>query len=96
MKLRILADKAVFNGRSVEVIELSYKHKPINDSGMIWEVENHFEAGFWSLIRRCYPNRKVELRFRSDGRFRSIEELQGIVYKEGWLSEEFMFSVVEL
>lgn len=96
MKLRIIADKPVFNGRSVEDIELSGKHRPINDTMLIWDSEDHFEKGYWSLLRRCYPNRKVELRFRTDGRFRSIEELRGIVYKEGWLSEDFLFSVIEL
>lgn len=96
MKLRIIADKPVFNGRSVETIELSGKRKPINHSELIWEREDHFEAGFWALLRKDYLGRTIELRFRSDGRYRPIEELRGVKYKDGWYYEDFMFSVIQL
>ena len=96
MKLRIVADKPVFNCRSVEDIELSGKHRPINYSKDVWWIEDHFEAGFWSLFRKCHFGITIELRFRADGRFRSIEELKGYVYKEDCLYEHFLFSVFEI
>lgn len=96
MKLRIIADKPVFNCKSVEDIELSGKHRPINDTRLIWWLEDHFEAGYWSLLRKCHCGKTIELTFRSEGRFRSIEELRGYIYKEDCLYEEFLFSVIEL
>ena len=96
MKLRIIADKPIFNGRSVEDIELSGKHRPINGTREHWWLEDHFVAGFWSLLRKCNFGKTIELRFRAEGRFRSIEELRGYTYKEDCLYEEFLFSVIEL
>lgn len=96
MKLRIVADKPVFNCRSVEDIELSGKHRPINYSKGVWWIEDRFEAGFWSLFRKCHFGKTIELRFRADGRFRSIEELRGYVYKEDCLYEDFLYSVFEI
>lgn len=96
MKLRIIADKPVLNCSYVEDIELSGKHRPINDTRLHWRVEDHFEAGYWSLLRKCNFGKTIELTFRSEGRFRSIEELKGYVYKEDYLYEGFLFSVIEL
>lgn len=96
MKLKIVADRAVFNGRTSEVIELSGKKLPINQSKDIWWIEEYFECGFWSLCRGLGDWKIVELRFRSEGRHKEIEELKGIVWVDEEVYEDFLFSAIEL
>lgn len=96
MKLKIVADKAVFDGKTFDVIELSGKKLPINQSKFVWWIEEYFECGFWSLCRGIGDEKIVELRFRSEGYHKEIEELKGIVWIEDEVYEDFLFSAIEL
>lgn len=95
MKLRIVADLPVFNGKTSETLELSGKKKPINGSTKNWWIEEHFDECFWALCREVSEDEVLEFRFRSIGRHMEIEELIGIIYLQDEVYTTFFFSAIE-
>lgn len=95
MKLRIVADLPVFNGKTSETIELSGKKKPINASSKSWWIEEHFDEDFWALCREMNENEVLEFRFRAIGMHKELEELIGIICIEDEVFAPFLFSAIE-
>lgn len=95
MKLRIVADLPVFNGKTSETIEVSGKKKPINESSKNWWVEECFDKCFWALCREVSEEEVLEFRFRSIGRHKEMEELIGIICLRDEVFTTFFFSAIE-
>lgn len=95
MKLRIVADIPVFNGKTSETLELSGKKKPINRSSKNWWVEEHFDEGFWALCREVSEDEVIEFRFRAIGRSKELEELIAIKCLKDEVFTIFFFSAIE-
>ena len=95
MKLRIIADLPVFNGKTSETLEVSGKKKPINESSKYWFIEEHFDECFWALCREIGEDVVLEFRFSLIGRHRDIEELIGVIYIKDEVFDTFLFSAIE-
>lgn len=96
MKLLIVADRKVFNGKKGEVIEISGKRKPINASSESWWIEECFDRGYWALCKVIDEDSIAEFRFRAIGMHKEIEELKGIIWFRDEKYEEFLFSAMEM
>ncbi len=96
MKIKIVADRAVFNGKTYDVIEVSAKKKPINQSSFLWWIEDYFEDGYWALCRPIANGEIVELRFKAVGYHREIEEIKGVVSSIDEPCYDFLFSAIEI
>ena len=96
MKLIIVADRQMFDGKLSEAIEISAKRKPINKSSENWWIEEYFENGYWALCREIDVDKIAEFRFRAVGMHKEIEELKGIIWLDYEKYEEFLFSAIEM
>lgn len=96
MKLLIIANSPVFDGRKREYVEITNKKKPINRSRKNWRIEEYYDKGYWSLCREVDKDKVAEFRFRAMGRLKTIEELKGFVWLKDEKCEEFLFSAIEM
>lgn len=96
MKLLIIADSPVFDGKKREYVEISNKKKPIAQSRKNWWIEEYYDKGYWSLYREIDKDKIVEFRFRAIGRHKEIEELKAFVWLKDEKCEEFLFSAIEM
>lgn len=96
MKLLIIADSPVFDGKKREYVEISNKKKPINQSRKKWWIEEYYDKGYWSLCREIDKDKIAEFRFRAIGRHKDIEELKAFVWLKDEKCEEFLFSAIEM
>lgn len=96
MKIIIVADRQMFNGKLSEAIEVSGKRKPINESSKSWWIEEHFDKEYWALCRKIDKDKIAEFRFRAIDRYKEIEELKGVIWLGDEKYEEFLFSAIEM
>lgn len=96
MKLLIITDRQMFDGKKREYIEISGRGKPINKSSKKWRMEEYFDKGYWALCRKIDKDKIAEFRFSAKGMLKEIKELKGIIWLGDEKYEVFPFSALEM
>lgn len=96
MKLKIVANRAVFGGRCTKSITLNRNYEPSGKSCDEWCTTDYKEDGWWSLTCELSDSKLCELEFKTNDSERTLEPIKGLIWINDSIAEDFQFSAIEL